>query len=552
MEIRCWMPVLILLCVITATRCQTTVDASSISMGEHPRDTVGVVGGIVTFRCVVRNKGEHSVYWFRHGAHKYLSRDRRIFHLADMAGFMNRISIQGNMGYGEFNLRISNVSLADNDQYSCMYFLGQQFVGMSEPASLTVYMPPTSKGPSCEMQPPNDARPGMKVTMVCTSTGSLPYTRLDWKNRVEILPGTLVQGPRPRALYEVRLTDMDNGATFTCEESSPALYQPRTCFLKPFFIQTNVTVIREPESISTGADVVVRCIAKAIPKQVNYTWTINNRNLTVTNDPRIKLEQNGRVLRIINVKAEDNGTLITCSANNVLNLEGSDYTSLTINSEQLQSVAQTGGSSKHIGIISGIVGTLAILIIVAILAVRKKRQMLQEKPRNVQRQAKHVSRLSGFSDCEYLDDQDFGGVAICNTPRDAIAEHLKENPEDKGPNDDGETAARVLLVAGPPPRPKPPKKLPIIKPVLPPISPVMRMRATPPPLSPSLPSNEMPASLPPVTESRHSPVKTFPAGRLPGMPGKYHAKGPLPRPPRPPTSPRHHRFQRNESDLLRC
>lgn len=545
---------------MTGTRCQTTVDSPSITMREHPQDTVGVVGGIVTFRCVVRNKGEHSVYWFRHGAHKYLSRDKRIFHLADMVGFMNRISIQGDAGYGEFNLRISNVSVSDNDQYSCMYFLGQQFVGMSEPASLTVYMPPTSAGPKCGMQPPNDARPGMKVTMVCTSTGSLPYTRLDWKNRVEILPGTLVQGPRPRALYEVRLTDMDNGATFTCEESSPALYQPRKCFLTPFLIQTNVTVLREPESISTGADVVIMCNVKAIPKQVNYTWTINNRNLTFTNDPRIKIEQNGRVLRIINVKAEDNGTLITCSASNVLNLEGSDYTSLTINSEQLQSVAQTGGSSKHIGIISGIVGTLAILAIVALLAVKKKRQMIQEKPRNMQLQPRHMStmsRMSGFSDCEYLDDQDFGGVAICNTPRDAIAEHLKENPDrdaEKGPNENGETAGRVLLVAGPP-RTRPPKKLPLVKPARPPTSPIMAMLANPPPLSPaSLPSNEMPPSLPPVTErQRRVPMKTFPAGRLPGMPGQYHAKGPLPRPPRPPTSPRHKHFTRNDSpDFLRC
>ena len=231
--IRCWMPAIFMLCVAVANS-QTTVNSPEIAMGEHPRDTVGVVGGIVTLRCVVRNKGQHDVYWFRHGAHKYLSRDSRIFNLPGLASFMNRISIQGNARFGEYNLRISNVSIDDNDQYSCMYFLGQQFEGMSDPASLTVYVPPNSGGPSCEMQPPGNVGPGVKVKLVCTSTGALPYTRLDWKHRVEILPGTLVQGPRPKALYEVRLTDMNNGASYTCEETSPALYQPRTCQLRPF------------------------------------------------------------------------------------------------------------------------------------------------------------------------------------------------------------------------------------------------------------------------------------------------------------------------------
>ncbi|XP_071510859.1 cell adhesion molecule 3-like [Diadema antillarum] len=538
-----WMPLISLLC-IGGVFGQTPINPREISMGEHPRDTVGVVGGIVTLRCVVRNKGQHSVYWFRHGAHKYLSRDDRIFHLPDMAAFRRRISIQGNSRFGEFNLRIANVSIEDNDQYSCMYFLDQQFVGMSEPASLTVYMPPNTGGPRCEMQPPREVGPGHKVTMVCSSSGSLPYTRLDWKHRVEILPGTLIQGARPKALYEVRLTDMDNGASFTCEESSPALYQPRKCSITPFFIPTNVTVIRKPQIISTGADIVVFCDAAAVPMKVNYTWVINNRNLSAISDSRIVTEEEGRILRISSIKAEDNGTVITCIATNVLNLRASADTSLTIHSEQLQSVAQTGKSSKNIAIIGGVVGTLVLLCLVAVVAIRHKRRFIKKEPARIQQ---------GFHDHHYLDEHNFGGVAICNTPRDAIAEHMKEYPDrETTPNDGEETAARVLLVALPP-RTRPPNNM-HIKPVLPPISPVRSTPRIPPPLSsPTLSSDEMPPSLPPIEQSLavHEKPMVFPKDRLPGMPGKYHAKGPLPRPPPKPSSPP--AFSRTDTrDFLRC
>ena len=297
--------------------------------------------------------------------------------------------------------------------------------------------------------------------------------------------------------------------------------------------------MREPQMLSTGADVIVICNAQAVPQQVNYTWTINNKNLTTVNDPRIKIEDGGKKLRISQISAEDNGTLVMCSAINVLNLESSDYTTLTINSEQLQSVAQTGGSSKNIAIIAGVVGTLAILVLAAFVAVRKKRQMTKEKPR-----PHHQPR---DSDLEYLDEHGFGGVAICNTPRDAIAEHLNQNRDvDKTPNEDGETATRVLLVAGPPGPP--------MKPVLPPISPVFT-RPPPGSVSSALPNNEIPQALPSMAQHRNpgvtSPVKRLPMDRLPGMPGKYHAKGPLPRPPRPPTSPV--TIPRQDSrDFLRC
>ena len=473
-------PIFVLICL------QFLHISDAISSRTDPKDLQVAVGSTVTLSCGVDNVGQHSIYWYRHKQRKYITKDQKVFHQVGpiWGNFYKRLEVVGESARGEFNLRIDNVTYTDADSYSCVYFLQSRYVSESKAGELKVYEAPAKGFPKCNMAPENGLGPGSSLTIQClsarSSTGA-PNSRLDWHRWFEMLPGSFEQGNNPKASYATKLSEMDNGAVFTCVETSPVLPVPRTCNVTPFLIPTNVTVVSLEGTTDTidakssishvevGRDVVLSCLTEAMPPATNYTWLVNGEE--VSDASKIVVENGGERLRIPNVKFADNGTSVECKAWNVVLIEGSGDTVLIVE-EPAQGSAQASGSphfgTSNLGIIIGPSIGIIILISIAIyLVVRLRNKKLSSRrdsdtkaadeikermrPQIEHHPAAIVMTPEGDSNSEPDETEPLSSVTICSTPHAAIVEHLRE----LGPGDGEEegdmlkpdkTASRVLMV----------------------------------------------------------------------------------------------------------
>ena len=481
------MSVITVCSIFAITILQNFHNAEAISARVHPEDFQTVAGSTVTVSCAVDDIGTHSIYWYRHSTQSYLTKNSKVFHQAgSLKSFWKRLSVVGDTRRGEFNLRIRNVTFEDADRYSCVFFQGSRYVTESKAGELKVYEAPAEGYPKCNMIPNTGVGPGTRVTIKCLSkrgTGA-PNSRLDWHRWFEMLPGSFIQGNDPQANYATELSAQDNGAVFTCVETSPVLDVPRTCNVTPFLIPTNVTIIaiqgghttkgRSNYSyIEAGHEVLLKCKAEAIPSVTNYTWFVTGE--PVKESKKYSIESNGAHLRIKDVQMIDNGTYIECKAWNSVLIEGSGETFLEV--ETRTRSAQTAGSRpfapSNIGYIIGPTLALIILISIAIFVVlrlRNKKLAIRRgsepdlpeppKPKERIRPSVQVKPFNAEPDVivtgvesnpDPAETEPLTGVTICSTPHAAIVEHLRENNPSEEPNvphdtRTDKTASRVLMV----------------------------------------------------------------------------------------------------------
>ncbi|GMT36411.1 hypothetical protein PFISCL1PPCAC_27708 [Pristionchus fissidentatus] len=138
---------------------------------EGPHDTSVHVGKIVTLNCKVSGQ-KGAVQWMKNGFG--LGTDRAL-------RFFPRYSMVGSAAAGEFNLRIVNATVGDDDVYACQISEadGESSI-ISAPAKLTVLVRPSPPKFAEKVAPTLNAIAGESLLQACVSRRGKPAPRIGW------------------------------------------------------------------------------------------------------------------------------------------------------------------------------------------------------------------------------------------------------------------------------------------------------------------------------------------------------------------------------------
>ena len=273
------------------------------SFVEAPRDVTVREGETAQFRCIIRNLSpQQNVYWFRLSTRKFLTTNITLQNTEQR----NRISLRGNTNLGEFFLRIRDTVLSDAGSYRCGYAIpNMPFTFRS--ADLIVLRPPNQGFPRCEVSPQNPEI-GDIAALTCRSEGGHPPALLAWSTGLE----RLTDMKETMNTLAVVISEEHNGKEFLCTATSTALNNPRTCSVILLNIPPEVRV-EPPQNIAeVGRRAVFTCVAFGLPAITRYEWRFMNAPVDVI--PRIEISADGRTLMINDVRQEDDGASVHCTA----------------------------------------------------------------------------------------------------------------------------------------------------------------------------------------------------------------------------------------------
>ena len=277
----------------------------------EPSSTEGIQSETVVLPCKIVNEPGAIVVWYRNK--EQLSIDKILVESLD-ADIRSRYSVVGNHSSGEFNLEIREVKVTDESQFYCSY-ISRSGGAQSAVATLTVLIPPSDGYPRCTVfaetpqNPKNAFWPGEVATFSCESVGGDPAANLTWYRK----NWTVAHPTKHSNVYKRILTPGDNGVTFVCEATSPALREPRRCSVTPMSILPEVHVRPQSSSVAFGTNATFHCDVSAITRVQEYRWFIEGIMLT-SEMPGIVFGNNGKVLVIANVQMEHDNKPVECQA----------------------------------------------------------------------------------------------------------------------------------------------------------------------------------------------------------------------------------------------
>ncbi|XP_071479122.1 uncharacterized protein [Diadema antillarum] len=307
------------ICWISALLCTLTViQNAQAGFNVQPTSKEGIQGETVVLRCQIQNEQGAIVVWDRNGLQ--LSIDSTLVETLD-AEFSERFSVIGNHTQGEFNLQINDVKRSDEGEFRCSYISrsGGAFSGV---ATLTVLIPPSAGFPRCQVlaETPQNSKstfwPGDVATLRCESAGGDPAANLTWFRS----NWTVTASTKHTNVYKRILTRGDNGVTFVCEATSPALREPRRCSVTPMRIPPEVHVRAQSSSVLVGTNATFHCEVNAITRVLEHNWFIDGDLLT-SETPGIAFGSSGKVLVIVNAQVEHGSKTVECQAVIENNLE---------------------------------------------------------------------------------------------------------------------------------------------------------------------------------------------------------------------------------------
>ncbi|XP_006819856.1 hemicentin-1-like, partial [Saccoglossus kowalevskii] len=164
-------------------------------------------------------------------------------------------------------------------------------------------------------------REGNYVTITCDSRGGEPPSQLQWSRDDQDVNDnyyTDIYNKRWTSTYSLTLDKDENGITFTCTETHPRLYFPRTCTIGPINVQYMPIVTLNPASKEAGIGdtVFVTCTATGNPSPFSVQWYFNG--VTMVPDTRYVVSSSASTssLTIYGLQRNDFDQSITCRATN--------------------------------------------------------------------------------------------------------------------------------------------------------------------------------------------------------------------------------------------
>ncbi|XP_072038517.1 uncharacterized protein [Amphiura filiformis] len=307
-------------------------------------------GGNVVLGCYVPTSTRRTspVYWYTYTFSEYLSEDYRVTIERNLtSNLLNRLSVVGDNG--DFNIKISNITLEDGGEYSCGYYTsGNRWVTVAiENIIIQDPMPPDSSYPLCATEPSDQFYPGMEVRLICISRGGSPPATLTWYREGIPLQTTSNEF---EGYHERTLTSEDNGVAFVCKSTSLGVDTVKECSLTPLRLVPHVRVYSRPDPVTIGENVEFTCMGEGEPSIATYVWYWNGQLIT-ENDRLIITGNSGDVLILNSVQPEDNNALILCVVTTYTDLRNTDHVRLRIVDNSVLPDMTTG--KQHLSILPG-------------------------------------------------------------------------------------------------------------------------------------------------------------------------------------------------------
>ncbi|XP_053200672.1 nephrin-like isoform X2 [Panonychus citri] len=314
--------------------------ASSSSNSHHhqqyfrvrPRSNVEVIeGSSISLQCQVGNQAG-AVQWAKDGF--VLGFDRSI------PGYP-RYSMEGNPIKGEHNLQIENASIDDDGEYQCQVGPASNNKAIRANSRLTVLLKPKkieiighSNGSAVEV------REGEKVTLTCLVYGGKPSAKIKWFRRETELNSTSLPNQSvltvtsstndgvsssngggdsittTRSELSLKLNAEDNGITYTCSASHPALSSPlrSTVSMSVLYPPSapEISGYHTGDIIRKGDTLKLRCRSRGGNPLAQLIWYKNDEPIDFSFDSHSNRESINEYT--FEVDSDDNNAKFTCEA----------------------------------------------------------------------------------------------------------------------------------------------------------------------------------------------------------------------------------------------
>uniref|UniRef100_A0A3B3RG96 Cell adhesion molecule 2 n=1 Tax=Paramormyrops kingsleyae TaxID=1676925 RepID=A0A3B3RG96_9TELE len=323
------------------------------SQGQFPitHNVTVAEGGTADMTCRVDHNDNTSLQWSNPAQQTLFFGDKKA--LRD-----NRIELV-RASWQELAIRISEVALTDEGQYTCSLFT---MPVKTAKAFLTVLRVPEKPEIAGFTKP---AKEGDQITLTCVTSGSKPAADIRWfRNEKEIQGAKEVNASGKTftvsSTLRLQVDRDDDGVAYTCRVEHVALSsspQQTTEVLEvhypPFVdITSSLTFPEEGEYLK------LECVSKGNPLPDSVLWTKDGGEL-----PDIdRMIVEGRELTFTSLNKTDNGTY-RCEASNHLGTSRAEYMLFVYDPNALQ---QKGPDHALIGGVVAVVVFITLCLIIVL------------------------------------------------------------------------------------------------------------------------------------------------------------------------------------------
>ncbi|XP_038076665.1 inactive tyrosine-protein kinase 7-like [Patiria miniata] len=367
--------------------CRTVV--AQLIVDEGPQDAHVHIGQKVTFVCDLRNTEGYNVFWFHQQRNKYLTTGRQVNVNLMPAELRDRLSVVGRVNQEEFSLRIENVQVADGGEYFCQYvpLIPSGTTTNAGAAVLTVLIPPSPESPYCQVNLLSGTQGdrfevGDEANFHCYQTDGNPPPDLT------LLRGyNQLAGPGRTVTHRYLLTGDDNGVTFTCIMTTPALDEPRNCSVMPLRILPNATILPALSTVEEGDQASFECYGEGEPIIANYRWRVASVDTgEILPADRYSVFENGRSLEIAVMENLELLCIVSVpsglSGNATARVEvvKREMTSALAGSTVQTSPTNKSSTSAGITAVAVVVPMVIVILVTAVIVLCLRRRRRHKKP----------------------------------------------------------------------------------------------------------------------------------------------------------------------------
>ncbi|XP_078591219.1 kin of IRRE-like protein 1 isoform X2 [Branchiostoma floridae x Branchiostoma japonicum] len=314
--------------------------AQDQSFREEPDSVAVRQGETVTLTCAIDNVAG-IVQWTKDNF--ALGSDRAL------PGYP-RFTITGDVNRGQYNLLVQDTLLEDDGTYQCQASPTENQQGIrSQNAQLTIYLPPDN--PVIEEGSSVSVIAGQPKNVTCRADNGKPAATLTWwKDGQEITEGityiTEDAGEKRKngvSILTLNPSVDDHGKVLTCQSSNPAMDANKETTTQLNVEHTPVVVVQsDPPLVEEGSSVSLSCESRANPGEVrSSSGSRNDVNYQWKKNGVVLAGENGQVLRLNNVRREDNLQVFTCDATNAVGTNSANITlSVQYGPEPLKTTGQ--------------------------------------------------------------------------------------------------------------------------------------------------------------------------------------------------------------------
>ncbi|XP_072038523.1 uncharacterized protein [Amphiura filiformis] len=310
------------LCFILFTFAVLLNSVCGISVSRRPSDVFATEGETADISCDVdrRDTRNQIIGWMHFNTESFISYGRQIMPSLD-ADKRSRYSIIGSEVDDVFTLHIEGIRSVDAGIYKCGYYgTGGAFTPLVQAVITVRQIAGVVTIPQCRISPvegrtnPSTLGVGDMVDFICSWKNDSFVSGASWASNGVLLN---TKSDNQFVWTRKRLSPNDNGQNFTCTlRTSLGIQVPRTCTVSPFRIPPSAIVLPLVATANVGEAVEFSCRGQGLPQITSFRWTSPSSAteglLRSYAQPSRIQRLNNNILRISDIRQEDDGTTVSC------------------------------------------------------------------------------------------------------------------------------------------------------------------------------------------------------------------------------------------------